>query len=318
MHEFRFSCNVFALRSPQEFTGYCQAAERLGYDVVLTADHLGSPSPFPPLVAAAQATRRLRVGTLVLNAGFWNSHLLAREVATVDLLTGGRLELGLGAGHMKWEFDEAGIGWEPLAGRIDKLAAAIDDLERLFTGDGYPEDRALREAYDMPALAPVQRRGFGGAGPPLIIGGSGRRVLALAARRADIVSAGGVFQVPGKPPGTLRLGTADEAAGLVGFVQEQAGARFGALELNVLIQAVVVTADREAEAARLAAERFPYLTREQVLETPFLLIGTAEEMAGQLLRQRERFGFSFITVHEPYQAAFAPVIERVRGGAGPG
>lgn len=100
MRDFRFSCNVFAIGSAGGFTEYCQAAERFGYDVLFTADHLGSPAPFAPLVAAAGATR-LRVGTMVLNIGFWNPHLLAREVATADVLTGGRLELGLGAGHMK-------------------------------------------------------------------------------------------------------------------------------------------------------------------------------------------------------------------------
>src|SRR6266540_6393238 len=86
MRDFRFSCNTFAIRSRARFVEYCRAAERYGYDLVFTTDHLGSPSPFPPLVAAADATQRLRVGTLVLNIGFWNPHLLARDVATVDLL----------------------------------------------------------------------------------------------------------------------------------------------------------------------------------------------------------------------------------------
>lgn len=310
MRQFRFACNVFAVRSRQSFVTYCQAAERAGYDVMFTTDHLDAPSPFPPLVAAAGATERLRVGTLVLNAGLWNPHLLAREVATVDVLTDGRLEVGLGAGYVKWEFDAAGIPWLPHAERADQVAATVDELARLFAGDGYPEGKALRDAFGLPAHMPVQRRGFGGAGPPLIIGGTGDRMLTLAAKRADIVGVAGAVQMPGKPAGTLRIGTAEEAAERVAFVREQAGDRDP--ELNVLVQAVVVTDDRRATAAKLAAERFSYFTAEQVLQSPFLLIGTEAEIAEQLVSRRERFGFSFITVHEPYMEAFAPVIERLK------
>jgi probable F420-dependent oxidoreductase len=312
MRDFRFSCNVFAIRSQAEFTGYCTAAEEAGYDVVFTTDHLGSPAPFPPLVAAAAATRRLRVGTLVLNAGFWNPHLLAREVATVDLLTGGRLELGLGAGHMKWEFDAAGIPWPPLAERAGRVAATLDGMDRVFGSEGYPEGAPGREYFGLPVQAPVQRRGDGRPGPPLIIGGTGDRILALAAQRADTVSVGGALQVRGQPPGTFRLASAGETAERIRFIREQAGDRFDGLELNVLIQAVLVTDDRRAAAAGLAAERFTFFTPEQVLHTPFLLIGTLDEIAEQVRERRERYGFSFITVHEPFMRAFAPVIERVR------
>jgi Luciferase-like monooxygenase len=245
MRDFRFSCNVFAIRSQAEFTGYAVAAEEAGYDVVFTTDHLGSPAPFPPLVAAAAATRQLRVGTLVLNAGFWNPHLLAREVATVDLLTGGRLELGLGAGHMKWEYDAAGIAWPSFGERAGRLATILDEMDRLSGSDGYPEGAPGREFFGLPVQAPVQRRADGRPGPPLIIGGTGDRVLALAARRADTVALAGAVQVPGQP---------------------------------------------------------------------FLLIGTIDEIADLLRERRERYGFSFITVHEPFMRAFAPVIERVRAG----
>jgi probable F420-dependent oxidoreductase len=313
MRDFRFSCTVFAIRSQAEFTGYAVAAEEAGYDVLFTTDHLGSPAPFPPLVAAAAATRRLRVGTLVLNAGFWNPHLLAREVATVDLLTGGRLELGLGAGHMKWEYDAAGIPWPAFAERAARLAATLDEMERVFAAEeGYPEGAPGREFFGLPVQAPVQRRADRRPGPPLIIGGTGDRILALAARRADTVALAGAVQVPGQPPGTFRMATAAEAADRVRYIREQAGERFGDLELSVLIQAVVITDDRRATAEELAAERFAPFTPGDVLDTPFLLIGTIGEIADQLRERRERYGFSFITVHEPFMRAFAPVIERVR------
>src|SRR5512132_1938215 len=181
MRGFRFSFNVFGLTTAQAFADTCAEGERHGYHTIFAADHLGIPAPFPLLVAAARATGRMRVGTLVLNAGFWNAALLAREIATTDILTGGRLEVGLGAGHMKWEFDDARIGWEAFPARAERLSGLIGDLQRHFTSrlPHLPEETA-------PQL-PVQRHGFGGSGPPLIVGGTGDRILKIAARHADIV-----------------------------------------------------------------------------------------------------------------------------------
>ena len=130
MRDFRFSFNVRGIESREAFEQRCRHAEEQGYDTVFAVDLLGVPAPFPLLVAAAGATERLRVGTLVLNVAFWNPALLAREVATTDVLTDGRLEVGLGAGHMKWEFDEAGIAWEPFGTRAEALHSMISELGR--------------------------------------------------------------------------------------------------------------------------------------------------------------------------------------------
>jgi probable F420-dependent oxidoreductase len=299
MREFRFSTNVFGIESREAFAQLCRRAENYGYDTLFAADHLGVPAPFPLLVAAAEATQRLRVGTLVLNAPFWNPALLAREVATTDVLTAGRLELGLGAGHMKWEFDAAGIDWKPFGSRVKTMSATIAELQRLFMD---PETKPL----------PVQRYGFGGSGPPLIIGGTGDRVLRVAAEHADIIGVAGVYQVSGKPPGTFRLATAAEATERVRFARDHAGARAHEIEWHLLLQAVVETSDRRATAEEIA-ERSDNMTPQDALETPYLLFGTVAEMAEQLLRTRESYGFSYITVHGPAMAAFAPVIEALRG-----
>ncbi|HEX3751731.1 MAG TPA: TIGR03621 family F420-dependent LLM class oxidoreductase [Streptosporangiaceae bacterium] len=311
MRDFRFSCNVHGLASRAEFVRYCQDAERFGYSTIFTADHLGSPSPFPPLVLAAEVTERLRVGTMVLNVPFWNPHLLAREVATADVLTDGRLELGLGAGHMKWEFDAAGIPWVPLRQRVGAVAATVDELERIFHRGGYPERRELEEMTGRTPLTPVQRAGFNRSGPPLIIGGTGDRILALAAQRADTVALGGLIQAPGQPPGTFTLQSAAQADERVAYIRARAGDRADDLELHVLVQMVVVTPDRRAAAEKIAAEDDLNLTTDEVLETPFLLIGTVPEIAAQLEERRDRFGVTYLTVHDPYMAALAPVIERL-------
>jgi probable F420-dependent oxidoreductase len=310
VREFRFSTNVRAVASRSVFVRRCRRVEEQGYDVLFVPDHLGIPAPFSTVVAAAAATERLRVGTLVLNSEFWNPALLAREIATADLLTDGRLEIGLGSGHMKWEFDQAGITWRSFAERAQRLGTMIEELGRYFTSafDRLPEG--------VTPLQPMQRRGFGGSGPPLLVGGTGDRILELAAAHATTVGVAGVRQRPDEPPGTFRLCTAAEADDRMRFVRERAGERSAELEWQLLAQAVVITGDRKAAASKLL-DRFGAsleMSLDEVLETPFVLIGTAEEMAEQLRAHRDRYGFSVVTVHEPDQDAFAPVIRHLRSG----
>jgi probable F420-dependent oxidoreductase len=297
MGDFRFGFNVRGIRSREALTATCRTAERFGYDVVLVPDHLGrnQPAPFPTLVASASVTERMRVGTFVLNVGFWNPSLLAREAATADQLTGGRLELGLGVGHMKSEFDAAGIPWQTFGERADRLAATIDELDELFADrqNGYESAQRPR--------------------PPLMIAGTSDRVLRLAAERAEIVGYGGILQEKGQPPGTFRIATAAEMDERVRFFREQAGERVERIEANILIQRVVVTDDRRGAAQAFLAEYGPGLTVDEVLEAPVVLIGTVREIAEQLRERRQRYGFTYICVHEPYLEEFGPVIEVLRG-----
>jgi probable F420-dependent oxidoreductase len=312
MHRFRFSSNIFGLKSRDEFVAMCRRAENHGYDTIFSADHLGHAAPFQAVVAAAAATERLRVGTLVLNVPFWNPALLAREIATADVLTGGRLEVGLGSGHMKWEFDEAAIAWESNSARAGKLSAAISELSRLFAADGYQQQAELRQRLGFPPLLPVQHHGFGGYGPPLLVGGSGDRVLRIAAQTADIVGIGGLLQIKGQPPGVFRLCTAAEADDRVRFARDCAGERADQIEWHALTQVVRVAGDRRAAAADLAEQYRHTVTAEEILVNPFLFVGTVDEMAEQIIRNRDRYGFTYYTVHEPYLDDFAPVIDRVR------
>lgn len=305
MRDFRFSFNVFGIPSREALQERCRRAENAGFHTVFAPDHLGAPAPFPVLQAAADVTEHLRVGTLVLNAPFWNPALLAREAASVDVLSGGRLELGLGAGHMKHEFDAAGIPWEPFGARAHRLEETITELRRFFTTE-------LAALPGGASPVPVQHTGFSGSGPPLIVGGTGDRVLSVAARHADIIGIAGVYQVPGKPPGTFRLGTAAEADERVRFTREQAGERADDVEWHLLVQMVLPTDDRRAAAEDLMSRFGGEMTVDEALETPFLLIGTPAQMAEQLRIARERYGFSYITVHEPYYEAFEPVVELMR------
>ena len=321
MREFRFSFNIFGISSRQEFADECREAESYGYDTVFAPDHLSNIAPFPLLVAAAAATERLRVGTLVLNAAFWNPAVLAREIATTDILTDGRLEVGLGSGHMRWEFDEAGIDWIGPSARAAKLSQLVSELQRYFS----TEFSQLRAG--QPSPKPVQRAGFGGFGPPLLVGGTSDSVLRIAGEHAQIVGVAGIYQVKGQPPGTFRLGTAAEVDERVAFARSRAGGRADEVEWHLLVQRVVITSDRRAAAEEILTEFRDYYeshaasddraipTMDEILDTPLLLLGTADEIAAQLRRSRERWGFSYVTMHEPYMRIFAPVIERLRDAA---
>lgn len=293
MRNFRFGFTVDSPGSQRELAQICGTAEAWGYDVVLAVDHLGPErsSPFSVLVAAAYASERLRVGTHVLNIGYWNPSILAREVATAVRLSEGRLELGIGSGIVKAQYDAARIPWQPFQERMDRLNATIDEVEKLLSTE----------------------HGLGL--PPLMVGGSSDRALGIAAEHADIASFGGRYQVPGEPPGTLRFVTPAEADKGVEFLRARAGSRADEIETNSFILHVEVTDDRHAAAERIAAARDPHFLvqdAQHALETPFMLLGTEEEIARQLIEGRERYGFSYITVRRPHMELFGPIIERVR------
>ncbi|GAA2199217.1 LLM class F420-dependent oxidoreductase [Streptomyces bangladeshensis] len=287
---FRFGVNLLTPAPAAEWRATCRRAEDLGYDVLLVPDHLGMVAPFPALVAAAEATERPRLGTFVLNAGFWNPALLAREVATTDALTGGRLELGLGTGYVQAEHEAAGLPYGSPRERVDHLERTVAELERL-----------LGSADHQPR--PAQSR------VPVLIGANGDRMLRLTADRADIAAFTGAR--PGKTPGSLDPLSAEELDERVARYRALAADRAEPAELNLLIQLVAVTDDPES-ALKPLLERQPGVTVEQALALPIVLAGPLEDVVAKVRAQRERFGFSYLTVLEPFMEAFAPVMERLR------
>ncbi|MBO8192636.1 TIGR03621 family F420-dependent LLM class oxidoreductase [Streptomyces oryzae] len=293
---FRFGVNMVGFGSGEEFRQRCRRAEEQGYDTIHVPDHLGLCAPFPALAAAAGVTERPRLGTFVLNAGFWNPALLAREVATVDQLSGGRLELGLGAGYVKAEHDQAGLPFASPGGRVDHLEHTVTELTRLL---------ADPEHAPRPVQEPV----------PLLIGGNGDRVLKLAARTAAVAAFTGGRQVPGGPEGTMELispGELEERTRTALAFAEEARERDEPPELNYLIQYVAQTSD-PGEALERLRPYGPRMSDEELLSHPALLLGSPKEMAEQLRAHRERFGFSYFTVLDPYMDDFALVVEELHG-----
>lgn len=289
---FRFGVNLLEPAQGDAWERKCRRVEALGYDVLQVPDHLDWPAPFPSLVAAANATRRPRLGTFVLNAAFWNPVLLAREVATTARLTGGRLELGLGAGYVRAEFERAGLAYGTARDRVDHLERTVEALTGLLAGP---------DAADA-AGAPLT---------PLLLGGNGPRMLRLAVRHAAVVAFTGAEADPAKDDGSLRLLSAATVEERVATARGFATSYGTDPEFNVLVQRVVITGDRGAAAGEFAPHA-PHLDEKQLLDLPTLLVGTVAEIAEQLRRGRERFGFSYVTVLEPSMEAFAPVIEELR------
>lgn len=261
-----------------------------GFDVVLVPDHLGMIGPLAPLVSAAEAAPRLRVGTQVLNNEFWNPALLAREAAMVDLLTDGRLELGFGAGHAADEFAAVGLAYDPPVRRIERLEAAVPIVRRLLAGETVTADAPYR-LHDC-ALGFAARQ----ARVPIMVGGNGDRVLRLAAREADIVGFVGFTSGSGRVHTDLTHFTWDGLADRVRHVAACTADRVGELELSVLVQQVAVTDDRRAVAGQMAAAGG--VDADVLLDSPFVLLGSTSAIAEQLARLRDELGIGYVTTFE--------------------
>ncbi|MGH7030961.1 MAG: LLM class F420-dependent oxidoreductase [Stellaceae bacterium] len=309
MKPFRFGVNVGPSRSRAEWVDKARRLEALGYDALTVPDHLADfLAPMPALVSAAEATTTLRVGTNVLNNDLRHPVLVAREAATVDLLTDGRLIFGLGAGYMRSEYEEAGLGFDAGGARVDRLAEAVTIIKGLLKGEQVTfAGRHYRVTGHTIHPLPVQR-----PHPPIAISGNGRRLLALAAREADIVGLSGItFRHGGTAPDPSgwRASSVDDR---VRLVREIAGDRYPKPELNVLVQRVVVIDDRRRAAEELA-RHWNQLSPDEILESPHVLIGATEQMIADLRARRERWGMSYFTIFEPYISAFAPVVAQLAG-----
>jgi probable F420-dependent oxidoreductase len=277
--------------------------------VLLVPDHLAAMlATIPAVMSAADATTRLRIGTNVLNNDLRHPVLLAREAATMDLLTDGRLELGLGAGYMRIEYDQAGLRFDRGGIRVERLAESVPIIKDLlggaevtFVGQHYRV--TSHRIYPLPVQRPR---------PPIIIGGNGPRLLALAAREADTVNLTGVTFTQG---GTTLDMSGWKVAGVderLRVIRDAAGGRFGALELSAQIQRVIVT-DRPREAAEELQKTWKQISVDEILAAPFVLIGTVDEMVEALRARRDRWGISYFVTFEPFLDALAPVVARLTG-----
>ena len=293
MRDFRFGFTLASPKSQAELIDVCKRAEDYGYDIALGVDHLGPnrTGPFLAAMAAAPHCQRMKVGTYVLDMGFWHGALVARDVASLMRMADGRFELGLGTGVIKAQFDRYSFPWPPFSERVAKVSETIDTMHEL-----------LAEEDDVPV-------------PPILVGGGGELMLRLAAEKADIVSFGGRAHVHGQPAGTLRILTRAEIEERVKFFESVVGDRDEQVERNLFVLEVVVTDDRRAAAQVVADAYAPHSNVDDLLESPNVMFGTEEEITQQILDSREKYGFTYFTVQRPHMEPLGPILEKVRSRA---
>jgi len=299
---FRFGVSG-GRQTRQEWLDLAREADDLGYSTLLLPDHFGQQmAPLPALLSAANATTKLKVGTIVLDNDFRHPALLAKEAATIDLLTEGRFELGIGAGWMAADYQRSGLPFDPPKERVARLTEAVTIIKAFFAAEGPVTFRGQYYAVeDLPPFPPRK--------VPILIAGTRRRMLQLAAREADIVALED-HQFAERATASPTVNVAD-AAEQVQIVREAAGLRFPELELSVFAARTEITNDQRGAVARLAAQL--QMSEEQIKESTSFLIGSVDQVVAQLQERRERLNTSYVMIHDRVMDAFAPVVARLAG-----
>ena len=313
LRPFRFGVLSETIHSAPQLRLLAKRVEALGYSTLVFADQIGGGyAPIPAMVAAADATTKLRVGSYVFDNDFRHPVLLAKEAATLDLLTEGRLEFGIGAGWFQVEYDQAGMRFDPAGVRIARMEEALRCIKGWFSdGPASFEGRyfALRELHGSPK--PVQR-----PAPPILLGGGGKRILSIAARDADIVALG--------PRGSntdefdYSTLTMDATIQKLAWIRDAAGSRFDRLELNTFPMFAPVTVTENAVGvARDLIQRIQRqqpstgLTEQQILASPHSFIGTIAQLVVKIEQLREELGLSYVVIRERDLQTFSPIVERL-------
>jgi probable F420-dependent oxidoreductase len=312
MRPFRFLADVRAIVTGPELAARARRAEQVGYHALVLPDHLiGQLSPVVAMATVAAATSTLRVSAFVMNNDLRHPAVLAQDLASIDVLSGGRVDIAIGAGWNKPEYDAIGMAFDPTPVRQARLAESITVLKGLFTGSPFSFAGAHYTITDYAAgPVPMQR-----PHPPFFIGGGGRRTLTLAGREADIV---------GLAP-RIRANSTVDAASLtlaatrekIRWVRDAAGERFQSMELNIYPSTwpVTVTDDLHGEARRvidkLRSRTGVELTEDEVIDSPHLFIGSVDRLVEKFLQLREELGISSVMLGEIDE--LTPVLERLSG-----
>ena len=304
---FRFGVQVSKETSAKGWAELARRTEAAGYEVLTMPDHFTDQlAPVPALMAAASATTTLRVGALVFDNDYKHPVVLAKELATIDLLSDGRLDIGLGAGWMISDYEEAGMPYDSPKVRIDRfiegvavIRGAMAEGAFSFSGDHY----TITNYNGQPK--PIQAR------PPLLIGGGDKRVLSYAAREADIIGINGTLTAGVVGPEALSTMTAESVDEKVAIVAAAGAHRLNDIEMNIRTFFVKVTNDRAATVEGISS--MFGVSKDMIDASPFALIGSVEECIEQLLERRERWGFSYTIVGAENIDECAPIVAALRG-----
>ncbi|MCX6542735.1 MAG: TIGR03621 family F420-dependent LLM class oxidoreductase [Actinobacteria bacterium] len=305
---FRFGIQAANAASRSEWVSLAQRAEANGYDVLTMPDHFTEQlAPIPALMTVADATTTLRIGALVWDNDYKHPVVLAKELATMDLLSEGRLEVGMGAGWMVTDYEQSGIPYDSPKVRIDRFIEGMAILKGAMSEGTFSYSGTHYNITDYNGLPkPVQR-----PLPPFLIGGGGKRVLSYAAREADIIGINGTMTAGVVGPDAISTMTAEAVDEKVAIVHAAAGDRMSQIEMNVRAFMVNVTNDRLAVTESFSS--MLGVPRSFMEESPFALVGTTDQMIDDLLARRERWGFSYIIVGGEDVESFAPVVAALAG-----
>lgn len=321
MKPFRFAVQSYSAKSPDDWREQVRRAEANGYSAFHTSDHVLGPGPalsamnhpvtdvaaFPAMAVAAEVTDTIRIGCRVVCNDYHNPVILAKEMATIDWFSDGRLELGIGAGWLQGEYEAIGIPFDPPGTRIDRMVETLGVLRACFAEGPVDVTGKHVHATGFEAVPkPVQQ-----PGPPIMIGGGAKRVLGIAGREADIVSLNFDNSAGKIGPDGIGSSTAERTREKLDWIRAGAGDRFDDLEIEIGGYFSVLTDDRQATLEKMAP--MLGLTPEQLAEYPHALIGSVDGICELLEERRADYGISYVTIGTSNADAFAPVVAKMTG-----
>lgn len=305
---FRFAVQTSSAPDGKAWREKARKIEELGYSTLYIPDHFGDQwGPIVGMTIAAEATTTLNIGALVFDNDYRHPVVLAKEIATLDLASGGRVEFGIGAGWMKSDYDESGMVFDRPGVRIDRMVEGLSVMKQLWrdgTANLAGEHYTIANAQGLPRPASA-------ASPKIVIGGGGKKVLSIAAREADIVGVNPNLSAGYVGPEVAASSKGDLYRERLQWIRDAAGGRFDDLELQCLTFMVQFTDDRDSAYENLAP--LFGLTPEEAKDVPIALAGTVDQIVEMLEQRREEYGFSYVVVHEPEMEQFAEVVARLAG-----
>ncbi|MDA8398636.1 MAG: TIGR03621 family F420-dependent LLM class oxidoreductase [Actinomycetota bacterium] len=308
LHPFRFAVQASSARDPSEWRSLARRAEDLGYSTLYVPDHFDDQwGPIVALSVAAEATSQLNVGSLVFDNDYRHPAVLAKEIATLDLVSGGRVEVGLGAGWLRSDYEQLGLAYDSPGVRIERMTEGLQVMKALWAN---AEASFHGSHYDLNGARGLPRP-YSQPHPRVVIGGGSRKILSIAAREADVVGVN--LKLAAGYVGEEVISTASPAHYMerIDWVREAAGDRFSEIELQCLTFAVKV-GPATSEYLDLIATTVS-MPPEMVRTSPLALIGSVDEVIDVLQARRQEFGFSYWVVHAAEIDEFAPVVERLAG-----
>lgn len=305
---FRFAVDLQAPLEGSTWLDSVRELEALGYSTMFVPDHFDEGAGvLATLAAAAAVTTTLNVGSLVLDCDFRHPAVLARELATIDQLSEGRLELGIGAGWKTLDYVRSGIPMDPPGVRVSRMIEHLAVLKGLFADGPFTFEGEHYAITELEGTPKPHRPG----GPPILVGGGGRRVLRFAGAHADIVGVNASIHSGAIDEAAARDAMADRFEEKVGWLREGAGDRMDELELNAWLSVAEVTDDADG-FAEMIAPLFG-VSPAEVLESPLTLIGSAEQVAERLEARRSRWGYSYTCIPGDKARDFAPIVAALTG-----